>query len=90
TRDDTRLMGAVPGLLMKGGAEGVHAAALADGSAVALKIDDGHARARMPVMVAVLRSLGLEAPEFDAWATSPVLGGGVEVGAVRLRPDVLR
>lgn len=88
-RDDTRLMAAVPGLLMKGGAEGVHAAALADGSAVALKIDDGNTRARMPVMVAALRALGVDAPEFDRWATSPVLGGGRDVGAVRLSPGVL-
>jgi len=89
TREDTLLMQAVPGLLMKGGAEGVHAAALADGSAVTLKIDDGGTRARMPVMVAALRSLGADSPEFDRQATSVVLGGGNPVGEVRLRPGAL-
>ncbi len=89
TREDTRLMQALPGLLMKGGAEGVHAAALADGSAVTLKIDDGVTRARMPVMIAALRRLGVDAPEFERQATSAVLGGGIPVGEVRLRPDAL-
>jgi len=43
-RDERRLMDAVPGLLVKGGAEGVDAFALADGDGVragAVKIDDG-------------------------------------------------
>jgi L-asparaginase II len=88
-REDTLLMQAVPGLLMKGGAEGVHAAALADGSSVTLKIDDGAIRARMPAMVAALRLLGVDVPVFDRWATSVVLGGGGTVGTVRLRPGAL-
>ncbi len=86
TREDTLLMQAVPGLLMKGGAEGVHAAALADGSAIALKIDDGATRARTPVLVAALRRLGVHAEELDRQESTPVLGGGEVVGAVRLRP----
>ena len=89
SREDTLLMQAVPGLMMKGGAEGVHAAALADGSAVTLKIDDGGTRARMPVMVAALRHLGVEAPEFERQATSVVLGGESSVGEVRMRPGAL-
>jgi len=40
-RDDTMLMRAFPGLLVKGGAEGVHCAALPDGHCVAVKIADG-------------------------------------------------
>ena len=43
TRDVTLLMRAVPGLLVKDGAEGVQVAALPDGRAVALKIADGAA-----------------------------------------------
>ena len=57
--DDTLLMQAVDGLLVKGGADGVHCAALPDGRSVALKIADGSDRARMPVLVGALRSLGL-------------------------------
>ena len=58
-REDTRLMQAFPGLLVKGGAEGVHCAALPDGRCVAVKITDGGDRARMPVLVGALRSLGV-------------------------------
>ena len=50
----------VPGLMAKDGAEGVYVAALPDGRAVALKIADGGGRARTPVMVAALRSLGVD------------------------------
>jgi L-asparaginase II len=81
SRDEHRLMDAVPGLLVKAGAEGVSAFALADGRAGAVKIDDGSARARTPVMVAVLRLLGAAVP--DELATVPVIGGEAEVGVVR-------
>jgi L-asparaginase II len=80
-RDERRLMEAVPGLLLKSGAEGVDAFALADGSAGAVKIDDGTARARTPVSVAALRRLGAVVP--DELATVPVTGGETVVGAVR-------
>ena len=82
-RDVTRLVAGVEGLIAKDGAEGVYAAALPDGRAVALKIDDGAQRARPPVMVAALRALGLEAAVLGELAESPLLGGGVPVGAVR-------
>jgi L-asparaginase II len=80
-RDVTALMERVPGLVAKDGAEGVYAVALADGSAVALKVEDGAGRARTPVLVAALRHLGVEG--LDDLATVPVLGGGVQVGEVR-------
>lgn len=80
TRDETRLIRGVPGLVAKGGAEAVIAVALDDGRAAAVKIDDGGARARMPVMAATLRRLGLEAPVLDELASAPVLGGGHPVG----------
>ncbi|MFE9954748.1 asparaginase [Micromonospora sp. NPDC005299] len=81
--DDTRLMRGVPGLLTKVGAEGVIAAAVPGVGAVALKIDDGAARARMPVLVSALRGLGVEAPVLTEYAEIPLLGGGLPVGAVR-------
>jgi L-asparaginase II len=80
-RDERALMSAVPGLLLKSGAEGVDAFALADGHAGALKIDDGGQRARTPVTVAVLRRFGVVVP--DELATVPVTGGDAVVGAVR-------
>ncbi len=84
TRDERLLMDAVPGLLVKGGAEGVDAFALADGNGVragAVKIDDGAHRARTPVTVAALRRLGVTVP--GELATAPVVGGEAEVGVIR-------
>jgi L-asparaginase II len=82
-RDVTALMSGVPGLVAKDGAEGVYAAGFDDGRAVALKIEDGAARARMPVMVAALRRLGVESSALDELADVPVLGHGERVGEVR-------
>jgi L-asparaginase II len=79
---DTVLMSGVPGLLCKGGAEGVLAGALPGMGAVALKIDDGARRARVPVLVSALRRLGVSAPVL-AEVDEPVYGGGAVVGAVR-------
>jgi L-asparaginase II len=88
-RDVTRLMAGVPGLLAKDGADGVYAAALPAGRAVALKISDGAQRARTPVLVGALRRLGVDALVLDELAETPVLGGGQQVGVVRLRRGVL-
>jgi L-asparaginase II len=81
TRDENRLMTSVPGLLLKAGAEGVNAFALPDGTAAAIKIDDGNARARTPVTVALLGMLGVRAP--DELAVAEVHGGGRPVGVIR-------
>jgi L-asparaginase II len=78
-QDDTVLMEAVPGLLAKGGAEGVAAVALPEIGGITLKIDDGASRARTPVLLAELRKLGVSAPEIEQL----VLGGGEPVGEVR-------
>jgi len=83
TRDENQLMTEVPGLLLKGGAEGVAAFALPDGSAAAVKIEDGNARARTPVTVAILARLGAQPPA--ALATTVVMGGGHPVGQIRAR-----
>jgi L-asparaginase II len=81
-REERRLMDAIPGLLVKGGAEGIDAFAFADGRAGAIKVDDGAARARTPVTVAVLRALGAGAVP-DELATVPVRGGEATVGEIR-------
>jgi L-asparaginase II len=82
-RDVTAVMVGVPGLVAKDGAEGVYAAGFDDGRAVAVKIDDGAARARMPVVVAALRLLGVTEASLDELATVEVLGHGERVGEVR-------
>jgi L-asparaginase II len=83
-REDSLLMEAVPGLLMKGGAAGVHAAALASGAAVALKVDDGAASPRVPLLAAALARLGADPAQLAAAQPEQVLGGGQVVGATRV------
>jgi L-asparaginase II len=82
-QDDDKLMRGVPGLLSKGGAEGVHALAVPGVGAVAVKIDDGAMRARMPVVAGALRRLGVDAPVIDDLTEFPLFGGGERVGSVR-------
>jgi L-asparaginase II len=88
-RDVTTFMAGVPGLLMKDGAEGVLAAALPDGRAFALKVDDGAERPRPLVAAAVLHHLGIESEVLAAYDVLPVLGGGHRVGEVRVPTTLL-
>ncbi|MFL6128974.1 MAG: asparaginase [Mycobacteriales bacterium] len=88
-RDVTALMAGAPGVLAKDGAEGVYAAALADGAAAAVKVADGAQRARLPMLVGALRRLGLQAAVLDELAEEPVLGAGRPVGSARLRAGAL-
>lgn len=80
-RDVTALMRAVPGLLAKDGAEGVYAAALDSGYAVAFKTLDGADRARQVVMAQALGLLGVEG--IEEFRQVEVLGGGKPVGQLR-------
>jgi L-asparaginase II len=82
-REDTELMRAVPGLLVKGGADGVHVAALPGRGVVAFKLDDGGDRGRTPALCAGLRRLGVPADDLAPWSEPPVLGGDGVVGEVR-------
>lgn len=82
-REDTELMTELPNVLSKAGAEGVHVSAVPGAGVVVVKIDDGHERARMPVVVAGLRRLGLTGDVLDRWSRAPVLGGGRPVGTIR-------
>ena len=83
---DTELTAAVPGLVCKGGAESVNAAALPDGRAMASKIEDGGPRARPPLLAAVLRAWGFDGPAVRRWSSVPVLGAGEPQGAVAWAP----
>ena len=82
-REDTELMQAVDGLLVKGGADGVHVAALPGAGAVALKLDDGGDRGRVPALSAGLLRLGVPEATLSRWLTTPVSGGEGVVGSVR-------
>jgi L-asparaginase II len=85
-RDVTQLMRGVPGLLAKDGAEGVQVVALADGRALAVKVDDGGTRARQVVVAEALATLGVDAPVVTEQRGFPLLGGGRPVGEVRALP----
>jgi L-asparaginase II len=85
-RDVTALMEAVPGLVAKDGAEGVLAAALPDGRAVALKLADGSWRAFAAVALAALDRLGADTSGADGLRRTPVLGGGRPVGDAHAVP----
>ena len=74
---DTSLDASGRRLVAKGGAEGVHVAAHRDGRAVAVKVADGAERARVPVTLAALRSLGFDV---DGIPVPPILGRGHPVG----------
>jgi L-asparaginase II len=82
-RAATRLMRGIAGLIAKDGAEGAFAAALPDGGALALKIDDGATRAADRAVVMGLRHLGIDAPVLRDLAREPLLGGGTPVGEIR-------
>lgn len=95
-RFDTRVIGAAAGrILSKGGAEGVHAAALVDaGIGIAVKIDDGGKRAAEAAMAAVL----LAHARVEAAARSCLEGyarqtlrntAGAAVGEIRPAPGWL-
>src|SRR4051812_44494122 len=89
TRDELKLLTAIPGAIGKAGAEACYAVALPDGRAYALKIDDGGARARPVVMAEALRrdgvptDSGVDAAALDDTGRVPVLGAGEPVGEIR-------
>lgn len=88
-RDVTLMMQGVTGLMAKDGADGVFAAALPDGRAVALKVADGSARARPAVMRMALTELGIDLSGVhpDAFRVA-VLGHGQQVGEVAVLPGL--
>lgn len=85
-RSDARLITAIPGLVVKVGAEGLHCAAvLGAGLGVAVRIEDGAERASAPALLHALRLLGLapaEDPALDPVARRRVTGGGRPVGEI--------
>jgi L-asparaginase II len=81
----TAVMEAADGVVVKVGAEGLVCAGIAgSGLGVAIKAEDGAARAQAPAVVHALRLLG--ALDEEAWsalsghARPPLLGGGSPVG----------
>ena len=65
----------------------MYAVGLADGRGIALKLEDGQARARKVVMAATLQRLGITNDTIERHLHFPLLGGGVQVGAVQPHPS---
>ncbi|NAZ76747.1 asparaginase [Kineococcus sp. T13] len=79
---NTEVVRRVPGVLAKGGAEGVLGVAGPGGRAVALKVADGSARATTLVALEVLAGLGVDVSGAGDLRAVPVLGGGERVGEI--------
>jgi L-asparaginase II len=77
--DTMRLL---PGVLAKGGAEGVIAMATPDGHAVAVKVIDGNPRATTALALALLEKCGADVGPAASLRDVPVLGGGQPVGYI--------
>jgi L-asparaginase II len=86
---NTELMSALPGVLAKGGAEGVIGVAAANGSSVSMKIIDGSPRATTLIALRVLEFLGVSAAGAESLRVVPVLGGGERVGEIVPGLDLL-
>jgi L-asparaginase II len=74
----TRMMGAVPGLFMKEGAEGIEVCALSDGRVIAIKIIDGSWRPVAPMIMGIFKRWGVAMPDESV----KIYGGGSVIGEV--------
>jgi len=79
---NTEVMRLLPGVLAKGGAEGVLVLGTAEGHAVAVKVIDGSPRATTAIALVALRDLGFDVSAAAEHLSVPVHGGGREVGRV--------
>ncbi|WP_433020386.1 asparaginase [Kribbella sp. CA-294648] len=80
---NSEVMRLLPGVVAKGGAEGVIAMATPDGHAVAVKVIDGNPRATTALALTLLQKCGLDVSPARALIELPVLGGGRSVGEIR-------
>ncbi|MET8759651.1 asparaginase [Lentzea sp. NPDC004782] len=81
---NTVVMQLLPGVVAKGGAEGVLVLATAAGHAVAVKVLDGNPRATTAIGLTALAALGYDVSPAKEHLSVPVLGGGQVVGEVRV------
>ena len=81
---NTVVMQLLPGVVAKGGAEGVLVLGTAAGHAVAVKVADGNPRATTAIGLTALAALGYDVSPAKEHLSVPVLGGGQVVGEVRV------
>jgi L-asparaginase II len=82
---NSEVMQLLPGVLAKGGAEGVIGMAMPDGHAVAVKVIDGNPRATTVLALTLLANCGLDVSPADGLRNIAVLGGGRPVGEIRTK-----
>ncbi|MEV0284445.1 MULTISPECIES: asparaginase [unclassified Kribbella] len=82
---NTLVMQHLPGVIAKGGAEGVIAMATPDGHAVAVKVIDGSPRATTALGLMLLSKCSVDVSAAADLLEVPVLGGGQPVGRIELR-----
>ncbi|NEA37039.1 asparaginase [Streptomyces sp. SID13031] len=80
---NSEVMRLLPGVIAKGGAEGVIAMATVDGHAVAVKVIDGSPRATTALALTLLQKCGLDVSPAATLINLPILGGGKPVGEIR-------
>jgi L-asparaginase II len=93
-RVDTAVMETLPGVVAKGGAEGLICAGLLQrGLGIAVKVRDGGHRAAGPALLRVLTALdavdGPSAGKLAGFLRPPVLGGGRPVGEIVTEFDLI-
>ncbi|MEV8372892.1 asparaginase [Kribbella sp. NPDC056861] len=79
---NSEVMRLLPGVVAKGGAEGVIAMATPDGHAVAIKVIDGNPRATTALALTLLQKCGLDVSPAAELISLPILGGGHPVGEI--------
>ena len=79
---NSEVMRLLPGVIAKGGAEGVIGMAAPDGHAVAVKVIDGNPRATTALGLALLGKCGVDVSAADELRTVAILGGGQPVGEI--------
>jgi L-asparaginase II len=79
---NSEVMRRLPGVIAKGGAEGVMAMAAPDGHAVAVKVIDGSPRSTTLLALTLLEKCGVDVSGAEELQEVRVLGGGVPVGQI--------
>lgn len=82
---NSEVMRLLPGVIAKGGAEGVIGMAMPDGHAVAVKVIDGNPRATTALALTLLEKCGLDVSAADSLRELAILGGGQPVGQIRTK-----
>ncbi len=85
---NSTVMEMLPGVIAKGGAEGVFVLGTESGFGVAIKVIDGSPRATTFVALHLLGRFGVDVESVLAATRISILGGGKEVGTLEIGADI--